>query len=253
MPIAGLGLHVLIAIFFAMHATRTGQDRYWLMILFMFPIIGSIVYAVTIWLPEMRHTQAGQQVVRGVRDLVDPDRELRAAQEAYDVVASADNRIRLADALLAKGRASEAAVQFRAAMSSVHRDDAAIHVRLAHALLEAGDAAEARDELEALRRAHPQFRSQDGHLVYARALAELGERERAREEYDALIGYYAGFEPRARYAESLLAWGQREAARELAADAMKKAARLPKYSRRMNAEWIKRLERITRSDVAAAG
>jgi hypothetical protein len=253
MPIAGLGLHVLIAIFFAVHAMRTGQDRYWLMILFMFPIIGSVVYAIAIWLPEMRHTQAGHALVKGVRDIVDPDRELRAAQDAYELAASADNRIRLADALLAKGRATEAAVLFRAAMSSVHRDDPAIHVRLAHALLEAGDAAAARTELEALRRAHPGFKSQEGHLCYARALAALDERERAREEFDALIGYYAGFEPRARLAEALLQWGQRDSARELAAASMKQAARLPKYSRRMNHEWIKRLERIARGEAAAAG
>lgn len=253
MPIAGLGLHLIVAIFFAVHAVRTGQDKYWLMILFMAPLLGSLVYAIAIWLPEMRHSHAGRQLVRGVRDIVDPDRELRAAQDAYDTVASADNRIRLADALLAKGRATEAAVQFRAAMSSVHRDDPAIHVRLAHALLESGDAAAAREELDALRRAHPSFRSQEGHLYYARALADLGQREQAREEFDALIGYYAGFEPRARYAEALLRWGERDAARDLAAASMKQAARLPKYSRRMNHEWIKRLERITRGEPATAG
>ena len=33
MPIAGLGLHVLTAIFFAAHAIRSGQERYWLWIL----------------------------------------------------------------------------------------------------------------------------------------------------------------------------------------------------------------------------
>ena len=33
MPV-GLGLHVLIAIFFAIHVIRTGQDRYWLFVLF---------------------------------------------------------------------------------------------------------------------------------------------------------------------------------------------------------------------------
>lgn len=252
MPVAGLGLHVLIAIFFAVHAMRTGQDRYWLMILFMFPLIGSVVYAIAIWLPEMRHTHAGRQLVKGVRNLVDPDRELRAAQDAYDVSASADNRLRLADALLVKGRATEATVLFRAAMSHVHRDDPVIHVRLAHALLEAGDAAAAREELDALRRAHPGFKSQEGHLYYARALAGLGERERAREEFDALIGYYAGFEPRARYAEALLQWGETGAARDLAAASMKQAARLPKYARRMNHVWIKRLEKISRGEPAAA-
>ena len=43
MPIFGLGLHILIAIFFAIHAIRTGREMYWLLILFMFPLLGSIV------------------------------------------------------------------------------------------------------------------------------------------------------------------------------------------------------------------
>jgi hypothetical protein len=251
-PIAGLGLHIIIAICFAVHAMRTGQDRYWLMILFMFPLLGSLVYAIAIWWPDARRSYAGQQIVKGVRNALDPDRELRAAQDAFDLSASADNRLRLAEALLAKNRATEAAVQFRAAMSAVHRDDPVIHVRLAHALLEAGDAAAAREELDALRRAHPNIRSPEGHLIYARALAALDDRDRAREEFDSLIGYYAGFEPRARYAQALQRWGETAAARELAQTSMKQAARLPKYSRRMNHEWIKSLERIARGEAEAA-
>ena len=39
-----LGLSFLIAIYFAIHAVRTGQDRYWLFIMFSFPFLGSAVY-----------------------------------------------------------------------------------------------------------------------------------------------------------------------------------------------------------------
>ena len=76
MPI--LGLHVLVALCFAIHAVRSGQDRYWLFILFAFPLLGSLVYAVAIWLPEARHSRAGRQLVRGVQRRLDPTRELRA-------------------------------------------------------------------------------------------------------------------------------------------------------------------------------
>lgn len=251
MPIAGLGLHILIALCFAVHALRTGQDKYWLFILFMFPLFGSLVYAVAIWLPEIRHSYAGRRVVAGVQRALDPGRDLREAQEAFDLTASADNRLRLADALLAAGHPTDAVEQYRAAMRNVHRDDPVIHVRLAHALLESGRAADARDELDALRRAHPGFRSPEGHLIYARALAGLGERERTREEFESLIGYYAGFEARARFAEVLHGWDEIEAARGLAQTALRHAAKMPGYSRRMNSEWLKRLERIARGEVPA--
>lgn len=45
MPFVGLGLHFLVAIYFAVHALRSGQGLYWLFILFSFPILGSVVVA----------------------------------------------------------------------------------------------------------------------------------------------------------------------------------------------------------------
>ena len=44
MPYIGIGLHVLAAIYFAVHAIRSGQSLYWLILLFSFPLLGSIVY-----------------------------------------------------------------------------------------------------------------------------------------------------------------------------------------------------------------
>jgi hypothetical protein len=75
MHILGLGLHVLIALCFAFHAIRSGQDRYWLFILFMFPLFGSLVYAVAIWIPEMRHSYAGRRLVAGVQRAIELRRD----------------------------------------------------------------------------------------------------------------------------------------------------------------------------------
>lgn len=44
MPFVGLGLHFLIALFFAIHALRNGKQMYWLIILFSFPLLGSVAY-----------------------------------------------------------------------------------------------------------------------------------------------------------------------------------------------------------------
>ena len=47
----GIGLHVFVAIFFAVHAMRNNQGIYWLFILFAFPLLGSVVYFVAIGIP----------------------------------------------------------------------------------------------------------------------------------------------------------------------------------------------------------
>ncbi|KFN42274.1 tetratricopeptide repeat protein [Arenimonas oryziterrae] len=244
MPIAGLGLHIIIAIFFATHAIRSGQDRYWLWILFMFPGLGSLVYALTIWLPDARHSRQGQQVVRGVRRILDPSRELREAQEQLDIAATPEHRLRLADALLGAGRASESVVQFQAVLSGIYAKDAAITVRYAEALLEAGKAGEARTTLETLISEQPGFKSSDGHLIYARALAALDERVKAREEFEVLVGYFGGLEARARYAGVLQAWGDRERARALLDESLTLAKRMPGYARDLNKPWLAELKRL---------
>jgi hypothetical protein len=243
MPI-GIGLHVLVAAFFAHHAVTTGQDKYWLWILFMFPGLGALVYGVAVFLPSIRHTREARTVVRGAQRILDPTRELRAAQEALDVAATADNRLRLADALLDAGRASVAVVQYQMVLVGVHASDAAIIVRHAHALVEAGQPRAAREELEALIAKQPDFRSPEGHLTYARALAALDERPKAREEFEVLVGYFAGLGARARYAEALLAWGDGARLRDLLAESEKIAKRMPGAAKDINREWIDRLKAV---------
>lgn len=243
MPI-GLGLHVLIALFFAVHAMRSGQDRYWLFILFAFPLLGSIVYALVIFLPEARHTRTGRDVARRVTRALDPQRELRLAQDAFETAETADNRVRLAEALIDAGRAPDAVPVLQAALRGIHADDPSIQVRLARALLESGRAGEARALLDDVIARNPTFRSQDGHLVYARAVAAEGDRTKAKSEFDTLIGYGSGFEPHMHYAETLHAWGEVEAAEAVRTAALARAKRQPAYVRRMNKPWLTRLQRL---------
>ena len=240
----GIGIHIVIAICFAVHAWRTGQDRYWLFILFMFPLLGSVVYAILIWWPEMRRSRTTRQVVGGVRRILDPNRELREARDQLDMAATPNNRLRLAEALLEAGQPGEAIAQYQSVLKGVYANDAHITVRLAHALLDAGRAPEAREALERLIREQPGFTSSEGHLVYARAVAMMDDRAKAHEEFEVLVGYYAGLEARARYAEFLLAWGERERAQALVAESMKIANRMPAHSRKMGAEWLAILRRV---------
>lgn len=245
MPLMGLGLHVVVAIFFAMHAVRSGQDRYWLMVLFAFPGVGSLVYALVVWLPELRYSPQGRTLVRGMRQALDPTRDLREAQEAFELRATTDNRLRLADALLATGRASEAVPQYQAALHGIHRDDPDIQVRLARAYLEAGHAAHAREMLDDVIRTRPDYRSQDGHITYARAVAAEGDRGKAREEFETLIGYASGFEAHVRYAEVLQGWGEHAKALGLCEQALARAKRMPGYARRLHKLELERLRQLS--------
>ena len=69
-----------IALFFAVHAMRTQQNMYWLLILFLFPGLGSAVYFFVIYLPSLRQSRGARAATRAISQLVDPNRAVREAQ-----------------------------------------------------------------------------------------------------------------------------------------------------------------------------
>ena len=243
MHILGISLHIIIAILFAIHAIRTRQEMYWLLVLFLFPLIGSIVYGVAVWLPSVRDSRGGRRALRALREQIDPGRELRQAREAFELSSTVQNRLRLADALLAAGQPGEALPLYRECLQGLYRNDPDITVRHARALLESGQAGEARRELDALISSQPDYRSREGHLLYARAVAACGDKDAARHEFDALLGYWASLEPRAWYAETLSGWGETGAARKIAEEALQPVKHMPRHARELNDEWVRRLRR----------
>lgn len=243
----GIGLHVLAAIFFAVHAVRTSQPLYWLFILFLFPGLGSIVYGIAVWLPELRSHRGVRRAGAKVKQLLDPGRELREATEANELSPSVGNQLRLAEALLEAGRAGEAVAHYQLALQGLYAGDPDIQSRLAKALLESGRPADARDLLDRVIAQNPTFKSPPAHLTYARAVAACGDREKAHEEYGVLTGYYPGLEARARYAALLQEWGDTEGAQKLAAEALRDAQRLPGHTRGNEREWIAMLQKVDRS------
>lgn len=242
----GIGLHIIVAVLFGIHAVRTNQPLYWLFILFLFPLLGSVVYGVAIWLPEMRQHRGVRKAGSKVRQLFDPTRELREATHATELAPTVGNQLRLANALLEAGRASEAVPNYQRALSGQYAGDADIQARLARALLECGRPAEARDLLDRLIAAQPDFKSPTAHLTYARAVAACGDREKAHEEFGVLVDYFPGLEARARYATLLHEWGETERARTLAADSLRDAQRLPAHTRDGESEWIALLRKADR-------
>jgi hypothetical protein len=116
MPFLAL-IHLAVAAFFGIHAVRTGRPMYWLMILFAFPALGSLVYFFAEYLPTLRYTRTGIKAARVMQGLVDPNRQLREAAAEFDRTPTAYNRGLLARALLAKGQVDEAIRHYEAAAS----------------------------------------------------------------------------------------------------------------------------------------
>jgi hypothetical protein len=243
--IFGMGLHVIVAIYFAIHALRNGQNLYWLLILLAFPFLGSVVYFFAIYLPELRQSRGAVVAKRAIRQAVDPNRGLREARSAFDLTPTVDNRARLAAALLDSGEAREAAEHYRACLAGPFAKDPKFLTGLAEASLAAGDAATAKDALAQLFTvAGEHQRLPQPALLYARTLATLNDGG-TRDAFEQALTVATDAEAKCRYADWLSTQADetdRTRAKALYAEIVSDSRHWHSHARAMNKEWLKRAE-----------
>ena len=200
MPFIGVGLHILVAIFFAIHAIRSRQQMYWLLILFTFPLLGSVVYFFGVYLPDSRLEHGARKTVAAAAKVLDPGRELREARAAFDFTPTAQNQMRLAAAQLEAGEAEEAAQTYEACLQGAFASDLDIRLGAARANIACNRHVQAIAHLEVIRRTDRNFRPEQTSVLLAKALAAAGRKDAARAEFESALERFGSFEARAEFA-----------------------------------------------------
>lgn len=231
----------LLSLGLIVHCIKTGRNTIWvyvLVVLITFPFIGSLVYIGAEILPELLRSRTSRRAVRGLRTTLDPEGELRRAEDAMKVSGTVAARQKYADELVRLGRAPEALPIYQTCLTGVFTEDPKLLLGYAHARFAAGDAAGARQTLDELIQKNPDFKSPDGHLLYARALEGEGNTEKALSEFATLAGYYPGAEAGLRYAVLLKRLGQRELAQQTLKALLDRAKYAPAHYRKAQREWL---------------
>ncbi len=238
------GLSPLLLISYAVqaglviHCFKTGRNSMWIWALVFLPFVGAVAYIVVEILPELSGSRGARRAARGVRRAIDPGQDLRRfeveARRSGDV---ASNQ-RYADELLRQGRSAEAQGVYRQALRGLYEHDPNLMLGLARAQFAAGDAGAARTTLDSLREANPDFKSPDGHLLYARALEGEGNNVKALEEFRELSRYYAGAEAALRYAQLQARSGDKAGARSTLENLLEHARLAPRHYQRAQEEWL---------------
>jgi hypothetical protein len=238
MPVVLGGLHILVAIYFAVHAVRTGRNNYWLFILLAFPFLGSLVYFFSEYLPEARHSRVARQAIGAVNALVDSGRALREARADFERTPSVDHRARLADALLDAGATKEALAHYRACVTGLHAKDAKMRLGLARAELAAGEASGAARTLRSLFADEPERSAGTPALLLARALAQAGEQDAALAAFDEALVRHNSIETRCAYGLYLASLGRGARAREMFEGVLHDARLVDEHARVLNRESL---------------
>src|ERR1039458_1189930 len=231
-------ISIVIQVLLIVHCIRRGRNTLWIWAIALLPVAGPIAYVLVEILPGLFRSRGTRLAVRGLRKALDPGQDLRRFEAEARMTGDVASRQRYADELTRQGRAVDAIAVYSQALTGLYDSDPNLLMGLAQAQFAAGAFADARATLDSLIARNPNFRSPEGHLLYARALEGEGNRDKALEEYLELTKYYSGAESPLRYAQLLRACGRTEEARRVLKELLEHARFAPRYYRNMQHEWL---------------
>jgi len=212
------------------------------MLLFL-PLIGGIAYLVIELIPEFSGSITGQRAVRNVKKTLNPGADLRHHEAAWEQSPNVDNGRRYAEALLDSGNPVEAEAIVQKALKGLFKTEPTLLLLKARIQFEQKRPDEAVTTLESLQHHNPDFRTPEGHLLYAQVLEDTGQNEHAIREYSAVSGYFPGVEARYRLALCLNKAGNETAARSELESILNDAKLAPPHFRKSQKTWLDAVKR----------
>lgn len=253
MPFVGAGLHLIIAVFFAVHVLRSGQSKYWLLLLFFFPLLGSAIYFFAVYYPnDYRMQRQSQKVVTAAEHLLDPGRELREARQAWQQTPTAQNLLRLAHAQLQAGEYAQAAQSYSDCLQGPFANDVDIQLGAARAYVLSGQPTQALQYLELLEQEQQGVRAEEVAILLAQALSANGQQDAARNQFEEAIARFGSFQAYAEYAIWAAQSGDIQTAQQLQGDIERVTAHWDRAQRTLNTDTMQRLTAAYKNIPAAA-
>jgi hypothetical protein len=237
-------LSLLIQVILIIHVIKTGRNQIWIWVLALLSLPGAIAYIVVELIPDLFRSRTAQRTARGIKKAMDPTADLRRYENEARVTGNVAAKQRYAEELVRQNRFDDAITQYREALSGLYEHDANLMLGLARAQFGKSDPVAARATLDDLIRLNPDFKSPEGHLLYARSLEAEGNIPKAIEEYSVLASSYPGAEAAVRYAQLLKSQGRADEARKVARDLLEQARIAPAHYRRAQKSWLDAAERL---------
>jgi hypothetical protein len=231
-------LSILIQVGLVIHIIKTGRNTIWIWVVVLLPLAGPIAYVAVEVLPELFGSRGARRLMSNAKRTIDPTGDLRKAQFRLRATDSIDSRRRVADELCNAGKYDEAVEYYRLALTGLYEHDPHLLLGLARAQFALGEATHVRETLDRLIKENSDFKSSDGHLLYARALEAEGNTSKACDEFASLAKYYPGAEARYRYAALLRKSGDEKAAHDVLSQLLNDAEIASKHYRRAQSEWL---------------
>jgi len=234
-------LILALQVYCVIDVIRRGRNSLWIMALIFLPVASAIAYFIIEILPSLQHNRHVRAAKQTVIEKLDPERELRAAQQALDIADTMANRLRVADAMTALGRHAEALPLYQRGAGP--RPDFRTGEKLARSLFLNDKPDEALSVIDALPKVTAQSELDRAAVLRARVLEELKRDDEALALYADVVDRVPGDEARCRYAALLIKLGRKPEARRVLEDVEHRMKYIDRHTRAAQApmyDWAMR-------------
>lgn len=207
---------IALQVFCIVDVIRRGRNSIWIMALVFLPLASAVAYFIVEILPGLQHNRHVRVARQKVVEKLDPEREIRAAQQQLDIADTMANRLRVADAFTALGRHEQALPFYQRGAGP--RPDFRTGEKLARSLFLNDRSEEALSALDSLPKVTGQSDQDRAKLLRARILEDLGRNDESLNLYADVMERLPGDEARCRYAALLIKVGRKEEARRVLED-----------------------------------
>jgi len=234
MPAIG-ALIFIIEILFVVHAVKRDEWN-WVFLIIFLPLIGCILYFIIVVAPEINYSNSPRNTTRAIKNRASP--KLKKRLKLIETNSNIVEYLHVGEKLLKDGMMEDAIQLYKKSLSEKHEGNPNLMLGLAKAYFKNQMYVEARETLDKLIRLNPEFRSLEGHLLYARTLEELEEYTKAREEYEAIIEYSNDIEALCAFAVFLKKQGDDNKARQMFEQLLSDAELLSIDRKNQKRKWI---------------
>jgi len=234
-------LSVIFQVLFVLHVLKTGRNTYWIALLIMLPLVGSICYFIIEILPGLRSGNAGNKLNTGASTPLNPNKNIKNATRNYSIVGTVDNARKLAEQHIEKSQYTEAEQLCRQWLSGLYEYDPTLLNLLATSQFRLNKFADCKKTLDTLIRKNPDYRNPDTHLLYARSLVEMNEIKAAIDEYTAISDNNPSPEAVFYFGDLLQREGKSAAAHELYRKTLADAELAPPFFQKQHQHWLNKI------------
>jgi hypothetical protein len=224
---------IVIQIYFAIHAGRTGR-YWWIFIILAFPLVGSIIYFFAEYLPEMQMA-ARISKPRGSRK----KKNIKSHQRELEITDSIQNRINLAKAYYHNSQCNNAISLLEESLTGGYANNINIIEGLCLSYFKNENYPKTKEYLFKLQDINNDKLPNNLSIIKAQTHEFLGEDEQALDAYKSIVNSCTGEEARCRYALMLKKVGQFDEANELFGEILKNARLYPKQYKKFHKEWVR--------------